>query len=136
MAKRCSAMIALDTNVWVRFVTNDNADQAEKAVKLLQNSEAVLVPKTVLLEMEWVLRAVYGLPARSIELAMLNILGLPNVHAEAPEHIVNALDYYRGGMDFADALHLAGSGTIDAFYAFDDKFIKVAKKLGSNVMKP
>jgi predicted nucleic-acid-binding protein len=129
-------MIAVDTNVWVRFVTNDNGEQTKRALDLLKSSEAILIPKTVLLEMEWVLRSAYGLPARSIEVAMLNILGLPNVHAEAPEDIVNALDYYREGMDFADALHLAGSGSIDAFYTFDDKFIKVAKKLGCNVVTP
>jgi len=129
-------MIALDTNVWVRYVTNDDPPQSKKALNLIRGSEEILLPKTVLLEMEWVLRAVYKLPTASVERAIVHVLGLPNVQAKAPEQISNALEFYRGGMDFADALHLAGSGTIEAFYTFDEKFAKTARKFGSNVTSP
>lgn len=129
-------MIALDTNVWIRYVTNDDPAQAKKALELLRTSQDVLLPKTVLLEIEWVLRAVYGLEAQSIERAMLQILGLANVTAETPEQIAFALDLYRRGVDFADALHLAGSGDVEAFYTFDAKFIRAAGKVGKNVVAP
>ncbi|HBA88517.1 MAG TPA: VapC toxin family PIN domain ribonuclease [Geobacter sp.] len=129
-------MIALDTNVWVRYVTNDDPVQARKALKVLRSNSDIFLPKTVLLEMEWVLRAVYGLPAASIERAMLQILGLPNVRPENPEQIAAALDLFRGGLEFADALHLAVSATADFFYTFDRKFIRAAKRLGQNVLAP
>lgn len=129
-------MIALDTNVWIRYVTNDDPAQGKRALELLRTSPDIFLPKTVLLEMEWVLRAVYGLPALSIERAMLQILGLPKVTTETPEQIAFALDLYRMGVDFADALHLAGSGDVEAFYTFDAKFIRAAGKLGKNVVAP
>jgi predicted nucleic-acid-binding protein len=136
MAIRYKTMIALDTNVWVRYVTNDDPVQAKKALQLIGSSEDIFLPITVLLEMEWVLRAVYGLPVSSIEQALLVVLGLPNVHVTTPEQISSALSFYRGGMDFADALHLAGSANVEAFYSFDEKFAKTALKFGSNVVSP
>ena len=136
MAKGRQALIALDTNVWIRYVTNDDPVQAKKALEILRKSDEIFLAKTVLLEMEWVLRAVYGLTASSIEQAMLQILGLANVQVESPDQIATALDFYQGGLDFADALHLAGSGDVEIFYTFDEKFVKAARKFGSKVVVP
>jgi predicted nucleic acid-binding protein len=126
-------MIALDTNVWVRYVTNDDPRQARKALKLLQGADAVFVPKTVLLELEWVLRAVYELPAAAIGKALLHIAGLSVVHLESAGQVAKALDYYGQGLDFADALHLAGSEVAEAFYTFDSRFVSRAKTVGAVV---
>ncbi len=51
-------MIAFDTNLLVRIAVNDDLKQAELAEQLLDSNE-VFVPRTVLLETEWVLRSVY-----------------------------------------------------------------------------
>ena len=51
-------MIAVDTNILVRYLTNDDAEQAQLAIDLLNGSEHIWLPKTVLLETEWVLRSV------------------------------------------------------------------------------
>lgn len=123
-------MIAADTNVWVRYVTNDEPLQAGRAVELLGRGEEVFVAKTVMLELEWVLRAVYELPADSIRRAMLHILGLPMVVAEQPEQLALALDYYERGLDFADALHLVASPDACRFHTFDRKLVKAASSLG------
>lgn len=72
-------MIALDTNVWVRYVTNDEPDQAKRALAVLAQAEEIFVAKTTLLELEWVLRAAYELPATAIIRAMRHILGLPSL---------------------------------------------------------
>ncbi len=45
-------MIALDTNVVVRLLVNDNAAQAARARALLAPGEPVFIPVTVLLETE------------------------------------------------------------------------------------
>jgi len=79
--------------------------------------------------MEWVLRSVYELKPPEIDKAMLQILGLPNVVPESPEQIGLALEYYRKGMDFADALHLVANPKIDKFYTFDKVFVKKAEKI-------
>ncbi|MCU0869865.1 MAG: hypothetical protein MUF30_09735, partial [Burkholderiales bacterium] len=61
-------MIAVDTNVLARFYCDDPADaearrQRPIARRLLVESGPVFVPVTVALELEWVMRGFYGLPA-------------------------------------------------------------------------
>jgi len=51
-------MIAADTNVLVRYVTNDDPVRARKAADLLAGQATILIAHSVLLETEWVLRAV------------------------------------------------------------------------------
>jgi predicted nucleic acid-binding protein len=52
-------MLAIDTNLIVRYLTGDHPEQSPKARALI-DSEDVFVCTTVLLETEWVLRSVYG----------------------------------------------------------------------------
>lgn len=126
-------MIAVDTNILVRYVTNDDPRQAKQAVALLGSEAAIFVAKTVLLEMAWVLGAVYDLPDASIERALLQVLGLPNVVTEDPAGVAQALGYYRSGMDFADALHLASSCDAEAFFTFDGALVKRGQACGARV---
>lgn len=51
-------MTALDTNVVVRFLVNDDDQQAQRARALIAAGN-VHIPPTVLLETEWVLRSAY-----------------------------------------------------------------------------
>jgi predicted nucleic-acid-binding protein len=126
-------MITLDTNAWVRYVTNDDPDQARRVMVLLAEKEEIFVAKTTLLELEWVLRAAYELSATAIIRALRQILGLPNVQAEMPDQLKKAIDYYEKGLDFADALHLASSPEGVSFYTFDTAFIKRARSLKASV---
>lgn len=120
-------MITLDTNVWVRYLTNDDEFQARRAMKLLEQSDAVFLPKTVLLELEWVLRAAYRVKPADIHRSLLHILGLPMVIADSVGQVTAALDYYAQGYDFADALHLACSDSAQAVYTFDEQFVRKGK---------
>ncbi len=126
-------MIILDTNVWVRYVTNDDADQAARAALLITTATAIFVPKTVLLELEWVLRAVYDLSAAAVERALLHILGLPMVQPEQPEAVALALTHTRGGLDFADALHLVSADGV--FHTFDEQCVRKARSRGLRVAR-
>lgn len=127
-------MIAIDTNVLVRIVTNDDPAQARQAMKCLATPDGVFVGKTVLLELEWVLRSAYRLPRENIHRAMMNILGLPGLVAEDAEQLASALDGYRQGLDFADALHYAASqGGTSGFHTFDVRFAKRGRDLGLDV---
>lgn len=117
-------MVTLDTNVWVRYLTNDDELQARRAMSLLEQSDAVFLPKTVLLELEWVLRAAYGVKPAAIYRSLLHILGLPMVITESESQVAAALDFFSVGFDFADALHLASSDTTQAVYTFDEKFVR------------
>ena len=120
-------MVTLDTNIWVRYLTNDDELQARRAMILLEQSDAVFLPKTVLLELEWVLRAAYKVKSADIHRSLLHILGLPMVIAESAGQVSAALDFYTQGYDFADALHLASSDTARAVYTFDEQFVRKGK---------
>jgi predicted nucleic-acid-binding protein len=121
-------MLAVDTNLVVRLLANDDAAQTRRAAALFFN-EQIFIPKTVLLEAEWVLRFSYELPPKIILQALRNIIGLPNVIMEQQHEIAEALDGFERGLDFADALHLAGSRRAGRFATFDKKLIKRAEKL-------
>ena len=126
-------MIAIDTNILVRYLTNDDPQQASLAVNLLNSKEQIWLSKTVLLETEWVLRAVYSLKSDKILQGLLHVLGLPNIVSEQAMEVAFALDYYKQGMDFADALHLASSQSSECFYTFDRNFAKVGKQTNISV---
>ncbi len=118
-------LVALDTNVLVRFLVKDDPAQSPKARKLIA-SHPVWVAPTVLLETEWVLRHAYDFDAPSIARFLRHFLGLPGVQLPDPQTIAEALADYEAGMDFADALHLALSGPAPQLATFDRGFIKKA----------
>lgn len=118
-------MLAVDTNVVVRFLTADEPAQAARARKLFQR-ETVLLAKTVLLETEWVLRRLYRFDPVRIINAFTSLIALPNVACEDIESVVNAIEWARAGMDFADALHLAAARPAGRLATFDRKLIKSA----------
>lgn len=121
-------MLAVDTNLVVRLLANDDTVQTRRAAALFA-SEQIFISKTVLLESEWVLRFSYELPPKVILQALRNIVGLPNVMVEQQREIAEALDGFERGLDFADALHLASSRRAGRFATFDKKLIKRAEKL-------
>jgi predicted nucleic-acid-binding protein len=111
-------VIALDTNVLVRIFTRDDPAQAEVAAELLRR-EPCRVPKTVLLETEWVLRYTYELDPATILEAFSRLLGFSGIEVEDRAAVLRALGWYRQALDFADALHLASSGDAERFATFD-----------------
>lgn len=121
-------MLAVDTNLIVRLLANDDAAQTRRAAALF-TSEQIYISKTVLLESEWVLRFSYELPPNVILQALRKLVGLPNVILEQSREVAEALDGFEQGLDFADALHLAGSRHAGRFATFDKKLIKRAEKL-------
>ncbi len=120
-------MISVDTNVIVRLLTGDDKSQFEKA-KALFLKENIFVTTSVILECEWVLRYAYNFEQSEILNAFQNFFGLMNVQFESSDIILKAIELCQGGMDFADALHLAQSKGADAFVTFDKRLIKAARK--------
>ncbi|MBI5329855.1 MAG: type II toxin-antitoxin system VapC family toxin [Betaproteobacteria bacterium] len=118
-------MIAVDTNVLVRLLTGDDPEQTQRAVALF-SEEHILIPKTVLLETEWVLRYSYGQPSVVILAAFHKLIGLPQVTLEDGPSVMEALQRFESGMDFADALHLASGRETEAFVTFDARLKKRA----------
>ena len=129
-------MIAVDTNLLVRILTNDDPNQARRAVKILK-SDDIYIPKTVLLETEWVLRHAYEVGRSDITVGFQKLLGLPNVSVEDPDSTYQAISWYQNKFDFADALHLASSRRCESFATFDSSLIKKAQQFSSvEMIKP
>jgi predicted nucleic acid-binding protein len=123
-------MIALDTNVIVRLLTRDDETQFHKAYALFSGRDVFLC-ETVLLETEWVLRHAYAFSPAAIRDALRKLAALPNVVVSDPARIALALDWHEKGLDFADALHLAGSQRAESLATFDRQFIERASGLGT-----
>jgi predicted nucleic-acid-binding protein len=123
-------MLAIDTNIVVRYLTADHPAQSAKARTLITGTD-VFVATTVLLETEWVLRSVYGFNPAQVCKALRAFAGLERVELENPALIAAALDQAEQGMDFADALHLGRAEGCDAFVTFDQQLIKSARAMGA-----
>ena len=123
-------MRAVDTNVVVRLLIADNPLQTTAAEKLVAEHE-VLVPVTVILETEWVMRSGYAFNPMEIAAGLRRLGGLPGVTVEQSGEVARALEWLEQGMDFADALHLARTTHCDAFVTFDRKFANRAEALGA-----
>jgi predicted nucleic-acid-binding protein len=122
-------VIAADTKVIVRLLTGDDPRQAAQARHLFE-TDTIFVPKTVLLETEWVLRRVYEVEGLAVNKALDDLLSLPNARAEDEPLLRQALAWNRAGMDFADALHLASSRRSSRVATFDQRMIKSAATTG------
>ncbi len=118
-------MTAVDTNILVRFLVKDDKIQYESASEIFRSQE-VFIPRTVVLETEWVLRYVYDFDSREILNAFKTLFGLPSVHSEDLHIISEAVSMSENGLDFADALHLASSSCADKFMSFDKSLVKKA----------
>jgi len=121
-------MLAIDTNIIVRYLTRDDPKQAAQARALIDR-EDVFVCMTVLLEAAWVLQATYEYSRRQVVTALRDFAGLPHVTIEDPGLAAQALAWAEAGMDLADALHLAKTRGCDGFATFDRRFARVAAKL-------
>ena len=129
-------MIGLDTNVLARYYVDDAADPEAKkqrlaARRLIESGQALMVCKTVVLELEWVLRGYYGFEPQEVAAVLGHLLSLPQVTVEDRPAVERALQNLQAGLDFADALHHASYAACESVASFDDrKFARRAGKLG------
>jgi predicted nucleic-acid-binding protein len=135
VANCARAVIAADTNIVVRLLTGDERQQTEHARRLF-DTQTVLLPKTVLLEAEWVLRRLYRLDRAAVIRALDALISLPNVRCEDEPGVRQALTWSHEGLDFADALHMVASRAAERFATFDRALIKVAATIGVAVSAP
>jgi predicted nucleic-acid-binding protein len=106
-------MAALDTNVLVRWLTDDDADQCALVDGLLdvtaEKEQRLFVSVTVVLETEWVLRSRYRFDKPALITALDALLGVAELEFQHESALEQALWHFKqlGSADFADCLHLA-----------------------------
>ena len=131
-------MIALDTNVLDRYyvASTDAPSQKQSAAarKLLESGKSLFVSKTVVLELEWVLRGYYKSPPKDVLAVLTHLLAMPNLEVEDRVSVELAAAALDDGFDFADALHHASARHCTSLATFDDK--KFARRASAKGWKP
>jgi predicted nucleic-acid-binding protein len=102
-------MIAVDTNVLVRFLVEDDRRQSAEAAALieraLEQGQLVFLPKIVLCELVWVLSYAYAYSRGQIAPILQQLRRSAQLQIEATDEVQRAIDSYSSGRgDFADYL--------------------------------
>lgn len=102
--------VFVDTNVFLRFLTQDDLAKAEKARRLFASAVAgeVVVETSLLViaEIVWTLESFYGLTHDEVAEQVTIILATPNIECPNKELLVEALiAYTERNVDFIDAYH-------------------------------
>ena len=88
-------MISIDTNVLLRYLTNDDEEQAARALRLICGSQKVLVTNMVLVELAWTLRGKrYKLNRKQIAKVINSLFEEPNIEFENGQVVWRALSVY------------------------------------------
>ena len=126
-------MAALDTNILVRFLVEDDVAQLAAAKKLIrkcvQTGEVLYVPVTVALELEWVLRSNFGFAKPDVVNTLSQLLSSVELTFESEAALEVALVLYsQGAADFSDCLHVALAAVVgqQPLWTFDKAASKLA----------
>ena len=131
-------MIALDTNVLVRYLVHDDARQAETARRLLEGFTAErpgFVCREVTIELVWVLRRAYGFSRDRIATLLEDLTATEGLELEAADDVARAASgYRRGGAGFSDLMIVAAARRegAEALSTFDRK---VARLEGATLLE-
>jgi len=124
-------MMALDTNVLVRYLARDNIDQFNIANELINSCTADrpgYVCREVMIELVWVLERSYKYSRKVIANALESIVSASQLEVESAQDIAAVLNLYRKERyDFADLLiwKAALRGGNYNVKTFDQKFAKL-----------
>ncbi len=124
--------LALDTNVLVRLLTNDEPRQALRAQQALDQAQSAgsqcWVGQVVLCELVWVLNRAYGYGLTQCQQALTAVLAFPGLRVEGLAVVLAAVKTWgEHGGDFADHLigHQMGGLGCRAVLTFDRKAAKL-----------
>jgi predicted nucleic-acid-binding protein len=123
--------VAVDTNVLLRDVLQDDPAQSHLARKLLQSAELVVIPVPVLCEFVWVLRQAYKRSAVDVAAAIRLLIDSGNVMTNE-QGVEAGLEMLDKGGDFADGVVAYEGNWLGAeeFVSFDKKAVTLLKAQG------
>ena len=122
----------LDTNIFIRFLTDDvpaKADACEKIFKkAVEKEETLFTTDLVIAEIVWVLESFYELPKKEVQDKVEKILNTPNLICPHKDLILSALVLYsEKNIDYIDAcnaLTLKEKG-IEELYSYDKHYDRI-----------
>lgn len=120
----------VDTNLFIRYLTNDDPAKADRVEKLLDQaaggSVTLVTTEMVIAEIVWVLESYYGLTNVAIAPLVRGILATQGLEVINGALIGRAVELYEGeGIDFVDGYIAAvmEKNGIAELYSFDRKHI-------------
>ena len=121
----------IDTNLLVRFLTEDDPSKANDVKRLLlkaaQGEIRLLIPSVVIAELVWVLQSFYKLERSEIVPLLNAILHTHGIEVSDKTVVSDAIAMYRNeAIDFIDAwiVAFAKAAEVRAIYTFDRKHFK------------
>jgi predicted nucleic-acid-binding protein len=119
----------IDTNVFLRLITDDDPQQASHCQQFfkrcLENEEGLFTSQLVIAEIVWVLESVYGTPKEEIRDIIGKILNTPNMMIDNRDVIEEAINiYWLKNIDYVDAYNsiLIKKQKIKTIVSYDKDF--------------
>ena len=121
-------MIGIDTNIVLRYLLKDDPALSPRALEIIATNDC-FVTRAALTEVVYTLESYYRSPRADIGLALDALLSLQRVSIEDRAVTERAVSWYKGGMDFGDAMIAASSHGSARIETFDRDFARLAHKL-------
>ena len=122
-------MIAVGTNVLLRYSLHDDETQAARADTVFDAAEIVLITDVVLAETVWTLAGrKYGLAKAELVAVLERLFSEPNIRFEDNQTVWRALQAYRSAAPAGEAASAKGAGFADAQIVF--KALRTASDAG------
>lgn len=131
-------MIALDTNVLVRYLAQDDARQSATATRLIEKSLSATqrgyVSLVALLETVWVMESRYGADAATVAGIVADLLDTAALEVQDAPAVRDAVTRYaQGSVDLHDCLIVALAAQRKARVVTFDA--KAARRLGMDLLR-
>ena len=124
-------MNAVDTNVIVRYLVGDDAEQAEAARALLDRftpEDPAFICREVVMEVAWVLERSYRFAPSRVAEALMDLTASDSLTVESPDDVAAAAHLYRQGVvGFSDLMVLSAAERAGALplYTFDRRLARM-----------
>ncbi len=121
-------MIGIDTNIVLRYLLKDDPALSPRALEIIAANDC-FVTRAALTEVVCTLESYYRSSRADIGRALDALLSLQRVSIEGRAVTERAVSWYKGGMDFGDAMIVASSHGSARVETFDRDFARLARKL-------
>ena len=126
----------VDTNLFIRYLTNDDIEKANRVEELLDKAALgkvrLITCEVVMAEVVWVLESYYNVNKVQIAEHLEAILATPGLNVLNGKVVEKAVEYYLNeNIDFIDAyiVSLMNRLNISSIYSFDKKHLKRIKSI-------
>lgn len=112
----------IDTNVLVRHLTGEPADQARRATAFLNTTETLELPPLIVAELVYVLESIYEQSRPQVAALVRAVLAHPPIRADEEPTLLRAVEHYEtAGAHFAEAYLAAVAERSDGRVASFDR---------------